>query len=293
MTTALAGRISQAATLLPTGPVGGAAKTTAMSQVVALVTYAPPPARSARVSQMLGLVPYAVGANQAKIPRVSQFLQLVVWASEIPSEDRSRAWAFVLDGHPMYVLDLGDEGTYIYDLVTQQWSNFITKGHTGWNMRNGTMWGEINRIVGADTSFPYVWELTPDEPLDEGFRQIDHVVTGGIMLRSRVFVSMAALRVAASSGKVQGNIITDFNMRFSDDQGNTWSKYYPVQLTPDDFKQDIAWRSLGSFMAPGRLIELSDTGGLIRIDGADVFINNFDMENPEEQAPPTGGANGR
>jgi hypothetical protein len=260
--------------------------------MIAMVTYAPPPARSARSSQILGLVPYAIGNHQQKVPRASQFLQLVVWGAEIPVEARSRAWGFVLDGHPMYVLDLGQEGTFIYDLVTQQWSNFVTQGHVGWNMRNGTMWGETNRIVGADAAFPYVWEMVPDEPLDEGFRPIDHVVTGGIALRSRVFVSMSALRVAASSGKLQSGAVPVFNMRFSDDNGNTWSKYYAIDLQPGNYKQDLAWRSLGSFMAPGRIIELSDQGGLLRIDGADVFLDGFDLESAEAPPPSQGRPNG-
>lgn len=286
-------RASQMAALVPRAGKGDIAPGAKVSDFVSLVAYAPKAARSARDSQMLGLVPYAIGASQQKIPRVSQFLHLVIWGSDIPSASRARAWAFVLDGHPMYVLDLGDEGTFIYDLATKEWSNFVTEGHVGWNMRNGTVWGDTNRIVGADAVFPYVWEMVPDLATDEGFRQIEHVVTGGITWRSRVFLSMAALRVAASAGQIQSSTDVVFNMRFSDDNARTWSVNYPLVLSPSDTTQDLAWRSLGSFMAPGRIIELSDKGGLLRIDGADVFIDNFDMDAPPAQPQGGGGGNGQ
>ena len=31
-------------------------------------------------------------------------------------------------------------------------------------------------------------------------------------------------------------------------------------------------------MAPGRVVELEDVGGLIRIDGVDVFLDDYDAE---------------
>jgi hypothetical protein len=71
-------------------------------------------------------------------------------------------------------------------------------------------------------------------------------------------------------------------LRFSDDQGKTWSADYVVTLTQGDYKGEIAYRSLGSFMAPGRIFELSDIGGLIRIDGADLFADEFDDAAPKQ-----------
>jgi predicted ATP-grasp superfamily ATP-dependent carboligase len=37
------------------------------------------------------------------------------------------------------------------------------------------------------------------------------------------------------------------------------------------YSQELAWLSLGSFSAPGRVFEISDAGGLITISGADVI----------------------
>jgi hypothetical protein len=68
-------------------------------------------------------------------------------------------------------------------------------------------------------------------------------------------------------------------LRFSDDRGNTWSQYYDVTLTPSEFNGEVAWRSLGAIQAPGRIYEVSDYGGVIRIDGATADIEGIDDGN--------------
>jgi hypothetical protein len=55
-----------------------------------------------------------------------------------------------------------------------------------------------------------------------------------------------------------------------------------VVLAPGNTGGEIAWRSLGAFASPGRIFELSDSGGLIRIDGADVYLDGFDDQPREE-----------
>lgn len=243
----------------------------------ALVVYGPAPTKQAEISQEAALVVYAGDAASFEVPETSQVAALVVWGVAPPgSEARTRSWAFTRDGHPFYVLDLGEEGTFLYDISTSQWCRFVTAGYEGWNMRVGTMWGDSNRIVGGDTFSPIAWELVPELSLDEGFRDIVHVATGGVMVRSRTYLSVEALRVAGSLGYLDSTGIVLFNMRFSDDNGATWSPYFTLQMTAGDFSGEVAWRSLGSFMAPGRVFELSDSGGLQRIDGADVFIEDFD-----------------
>lgn len=246
-----------------------------LSQMALLASYVPRQARAVRVSQVSALVTYE--NEEFNVPRASQVYELVVWGAGIGSDVRSRAWTFVLDGHTFYVLDLGAEGTFLYDLDTGQWCQFVTEGYVGWNMRDGLRWGESGRVVGADSTTDIVWELIPDATLDEGFRSITHVVTGGVVTRSRVHLGVEAVRVAGSIGTL-GEGSTVFKMRFSDDGGNTWSDDFVVELTQGDFDGEVAWRSLGSFMAPGRVFEFTDIGGMLRIDGADVFIEDFDDE---------------
>jgi len=264
-------RGSQSALLAPYSPP--LAKGFNMGQAAALVAYAPPQSRDVNASQAWVMAPY-VTSNSGS-PKPSQAAIMAVWANFVPTETRSRAWSFTLDGHTFYVLDLGPEGTFAYDLTTQQWCQFQTNGFTGWNMRNGTQFAN-SRIAGADTGSGFIWELVPDALLDEGFRDVQHYATGGLPTRSRTYLSCDAVRVIASVGALTDTSGATINLRFSDDQGKSWSDYFSVVLTEAVNSTEISFRSLGSFMSPGRVFELSDSGGPIRIDGADAFVDGYD-----------------
>ena len=186
----------------------------------------------------------------------------------------NRAFAFTLDGHWFYVLDLGVEGTFVYDMTTEQWSHFYTSGFSAqWDVANGTMWGQ--RIIGGDLATTDVWEVSPTQLKDNSSLDITHVVTGGLSTRSRDFTACDVVRVAASLGLLDDTAGATFSLRLSDDNGQTFSTTYSVTLTQGNYSDEVAFRSLGSFNSPGRVFELSDVGGLIRIDGCDM--------NPEDE----------
>ncbi len=259
---------------------GQPARRTRDSVLGAHVVYQGPRAHRARNSELAASVVYALAPFNT--PRNSVLGAHVVWAPGLAGAARTRAWTFVLDGHTFYVLDLGGEGTFVYDLDTEQWSQWQTAGGVGWNVRAGVMWTSNNRIVGGDSVHPTLWEVDPDTTTDEGFRSIEHKASGLISTRSRVFLAVEELRIAGSLGRLSGgDVATTMTLRYSDDNGQTWTTTDPVTLTPGltsgDFGE-VVWRSIGSFMAPGRLFELSDVGGMLRIDGADVFIEDFDND---------------
>lgn len=270
----MAPRVTQAAALA--SRVGSPAPRT--TQAAVLVSFGPPIAKKAFVSEAVALASRTAGAGS--VPALSQVVVLAAYTSGVPDQSRTRSWVFTLDGHTFWVLDLGVEGTFLYDCVTKQWCNFTTQGFDNtWNFANGCMWG--TRIVGGDLLYGVVRELDPDAIVDEGWRDIAHVVTGGIVTRSREAIGCAVLRVAASVGKIDADAGSSLDMRFSDDRGNTWSDTFSVPLTQGDYSTEIAYRALGSFSAPGRIFELSDSGGLIRIDGADLGLSNFDEDQPQ------------
>src|SRR5665213_825321 len=95
------------------------------------MAYAPTESRNVNLSQFYVMVPYALDVHAE--PAFSQLYGHVTYTSGLPDSARSRAWSFVLDGHTFYVLDLGTEGTFLYDIDTQQWCQFKTDGHNGWN----------------------------------------------------------------------------------------------------------------------------------------------------------------
>jgi hypothetical protein len=251
-----------------------------MTQMAVLVTYPPPPARYARESQAAVLL-VKEGSTDV-VARVPQMAVLIAYVTGVPNQSRTRAWTFTLDGHIFYVLNLGPEGTWVYDKTTQQWSKWETDGYGVWNMQNGCMWG-TNRIVAGDTLTDQVWEMNPKAIFDDGWRDIDHVVTGGLVSRTRIYHGVEDFRLSCSVGQIDEVAGATMSLAYSDDQGKTWSDEFPLNLLLDDFSDEIVWRSLGSFNAPGRIFRVSDVGGLIRIDGADAGIDSFDQDSVQRE----------
>lgn len=215
--------------------------------------------------QVVVLSAYALQDN---MPRVSQSLLLSAFGEGNREFNKVRAWAFTLDGHWFYVLTLGTLGSYLYDFVSKQWCKWETTGYDGiWNAEYGIMWN--NRIVVGDNQNGLLWEVDPKATLDGGYAPIAHKVTAIIPARGRSFIEHDAVYITASVGQPTG-ISPSINLSFSDDDGATWTDMDPILLT-NDRSQEIAWTSLGSFTSPGRIITISDTGGPIRIDGAETF----------------------
>lgn len=262
-------RSTQIAVLAALVPVNAAHVNLAQFTVLAAVRPVNTP--HARNSQDSVLASYSAVGNI--VPRTSQMAVLAAVKSGISGSLQTRVWAFELDGHTFYVLGLGDEGTFLYDLDTKQWAKWDTDGYGTWNMDDGLMWN--GRVVASDLVEPVLWELDPDTTLDDDWRLVHHVMTGGIEWRSRSGKRNDALRVAASVGMISPGGMT-IRLRFSDDRGNTWTTMEDITLLDGDFSGEIAWRSLGSIQAPGRIYELSDFGGTIRIDGATSDIEGVD-----------------
>lgn len=198
-------------------------------------------------------------------PQVST---LVVYGTGAIERFNARAWVFKKDGHAYYVLHLGVEGTFVYDKLSGKWAEWETAGYGQWNMENGWTFDQ-DRVIAGDNQNPIIWEYDVNLFLDEDFRTIQRAVTGLIALRRRDTLSVLGLHVTASVGSPVEDGAT-LRLRFSDDQGNTWSAWYSLTLQEGDFDQVLNIRSLGTAKAPGRVFEIEDFGGLVRIDGADL-----------------------
>ncbi len=203
-----------------------------------------------------------------------------------PAASRKRAWSYVLDGHTFYVLDLGAQGTWLYDITTDQWCQFITQGYIAWNFANGCMWGQ--RIVAGDLLTTDVWEMVPSAIFDNGATEIIHTVTGGVATRSRIFHSVDSFYLSASNGQALDPVNASVTLEFSDDQGKTWITMDTFSIAAGNYSQEFAWIGLGSFARPGRIFKIIDSGGFLRIDAADAGIDGFDPATADQGA---GGGN--
>lgn len=179
----------------------------------------------------------------------------------------SGSWAFVLDGHVFYVLNDVNGHTYVCDLTTGQWHHWYTGDAPGqWNMYRGVIWR--GKVIAGDSSDGVLWELDPDAMLDEGAFQIQRVVTAYQPVRGKGSVRQGSLRVTASVGEPTADPAV-VRLRFTDDEGERWSVTHERTLDPGAFGQVLRFRSLGRLRAPGRIWEVSDRGGLVRIEGVD------------------------
>lgn len=237
------------------------------SQIAALAAYGPPEAKFGYVTQEALLV--ARTASEGNVTTaVTQLVHMSAFGTGVPNTASLAAWTFVLDGHRFYVLPLGPEGDWAYDFTTQEWCQLQTQGFPGINFTHGVMWGL--RIIGGDALYTYLYELDPNQPLDESWRDVQHMVTGGIPTRTRSVIGVANVTLTASVG-LDSEVDQAISLAYSDDNGVSWSEEFDLPLT-DVGSQVLLWPSLGSFAAPGRVFRFTDYSGPIRLDGADVVL---------------------
>lgn len=236
------------------------------SQLSTLVAFGPPQTKFGLGSQKALLAAIAQGNNVTT--SVSQVATLVAYGTGVPGTSASAAWTFVMDGHRFYVLPLGPEGDWAYDMTTNEWCQLQSQGFPGVNFKHGVMWGL--RVVGSDVLYTYLYELDPTQPFDESWREVKHMVTGGIATRARASIGVASFTVTASVGDESA---TDqpISLAYSDDNGLTWSSEFNLPLT-DASTQSLLWSALGSYSSPGRVFRITDFSGPIRLDGADVVL---------------------
>lgn len=258
-------RTSQAVLMAAVGPPKSQQSRT--SQALILAVYGPPAAKQAVSSQTQLMAAYSAGTHNVS-SRTTQAAALIAYGTGTPGINRTDAWTFVLDGHRFYVLPLGPEGDWAYDTTTQEWCQLQSQGFPGMNFTHGVMWGL--RIIGGDALYTYLYELDPNQGLDEQWREVQHMVTGGIATRARAAIGVANVTLTASVGLDQEDD-QNISLAFSDDNGVTWSEEFNLPLT-DIGTQQLLWPALGSFSAPGRVFRFTDYSGPIRLDGADAVL---------------------
>jgi hypothetical protein len=263
MTSAVTTDVSQAGVL---AAIESANVNVSASQFATLAAYGPPQTQYGFDSQGSLLAAIAQGNNVTT--SVSQAVMLTAYGTGVPSTASQPAWTFVLDGHRFYVLPLGPEGDWAYDFTTQEWCQLQSQGFPGINFTHGVMWGL--RVIGGDALYTYLYEMDPNVGLDEGWREVQHMVTGGIPTRTRSVIGVANFTLTASVGDDTADDMA-ISLAYSDDNGVTWSQEFDMALT-DVSTQQLIWNALGSFAAPGRVFRITDYSGPIRLDGADVVL---------------------
>lgn len=256
-------RIAQAGLeMVQLGQAGGRT-----SQLAVQSAYGPAASKIGEATQVSIQVASSAGTTNVTAA-VSQGAIQIAYGSGTPGLSRLDAWTFVLDGHRFYVLPLGTQGDWAYDTTTQEWCQLQTQGYNGINLGHGVMWDE--RVIGGDLIDNHLLELDPNQPFDDAWRPVEHVVTGGIASRNRHAIGVANFTLTASVGD-DASIAIPISLAFSDDNGVSWSREFDIPLT-DAGSQLLLWNALGSFAAPGRVFRLTDFAGPVRLDGADCVL---------------------
>lgn len=214
-------------------------------------------------------------------------LQLLVATKGRPKNPKLRAWAFDLDDHEMYVLKLGnDDRTLLFDLNTGKWSWWSSATEEFWRVSTGINWidsGAISanygsNIVVGDDGRAILWVLDPELGYDESPYAserddgvpypFERIASAQMITRGYDYVPCFRVILNASAGEpaFPGAVVT---LAWSDDMGHSYLTE-GVTVNAGDYGQELNWQSLGSFKAPGRLLQVIDDGAITRIDGLDV-----------------------
>jgi hypothetical protein len=218
--------------------------------------------------------------------KVSEVKSFAIVQGRIDSH-RVQAFPFRLDGHDYIALRLGLDTTLVYDVTTQQWSEW-NSGLTPapWRPTVGMNWtgmttafytdGQNSDVVLGDDTFGVLWGLDPQSGVDDapdpnvGIPQpYIRKVVGGIPMRMRETQKAGAAYITGSFGNPQ-YATAGITLRTSDDFGKTWTDQGTVTVQPGNYDQEFVWRSLGLIKAPGRIFEISDNGATVRLDSLDV-----------------------
>lgn len=242
------------------------------------------PAKAINATVADVMIPYRQVAQSI---RSTQGLVLAVVKGQVDNP-KLRSWTFTLDDHDFWVLKLGTYfKTLVYDLQTKNWSWWSSASGVNWRASTGFNWrsaGAIpfdkgtNVLVGDDST-GVLWILDPlygvdDNPVDSTTIPFPRVATGQITADGREFQPIYSVTLDCVSGYPQ--LFPDsVTLKYSDDNGQTYiTADQPQVSVPASFNQDFQWLSMGRFRSPGRLFQISDMGGLARIDCLDINTGN-------------------
>ncbi len=175
-----------------------------------------------------------------------------------------KAWAFAFDGHTLYALTIGEEGTWAFDIENQNWPRFKSYGQETWRAHIGTQ-VDGSLVVAGDDTTNVLYRLDATVSNDNG-DPLERIITGGIAVIGkpqvcRDFSVVMAMGWANITGDAVNPIVL---MRYSDDGGNLWSSYIEQRLhLQGHYYGQVTWRQLGLIPVPGRLFEIKVTDDVV------------------------------
>lgn len=236
------------------------------------------PAEQARISQMPNYVLAAAETSSGLFNVYSH--QYGAYALVRGKTDRRdlRAWPFTQDDHDFWVLQLGEDGTLVFDKLTGQWAQWRSPGFAYWRGNDGVQWEGWN--ICCDSESGKLWIIDPEGRLDDETTPITSIISGRVQTRMRKNAQCHMAELAVSEQEPPTSIdasTVSIALRTSDDDGHNFVNHGSV--TGEAIGEDITvrWYGLGVMPAPGRVFELTDTGYARRIDGFNIEVGDEDV----------------
>lgn len=143
-------------------------------------------------------------SNNSIEEKVRQFQQNLNYYTSVDLVYKFRAWSYSADGHLFYILNLGDENTFVYDITSEQWTRWnnyesdILRQHAGCKVfaslefPYGTtqLLIKSNPIIVGDIYSGTLWAIDPtyrydDDITHESVSIIESRFTAGFPARMR------------------------------------------------------------------------------------------------------------
>jgi hypothetical protein len=160
--------------------------------------------------------------------------------------DDLTGWFFRLQQHFYFVLNLGGQATWVYDLAMQTWSRFETTGFPYWSAGRGVSIGDL--ALGFSLSGSTVWKIDADASDDDGLD-----FSWEFMARSENADGVAAcdnveLEMLTGYGPREGyGSDPQIQMRFWDDYRGAWSRWRERPMGATGQTKTPRWNALGDF----------------------------------------------
>lgn len=170
------------------------------------------------------------------------------------------AWTFGLDGHEFYALNIGSEGAFVFDALTNAWAEFSSGSTAGWLAYVGNQEGGD---VSAGDEGGNLYRVTPDAATDNGVA-FPRILTATVPLMGK-----PPRNDSASIGVGSDSDVT-IRFRWKDGQDD-FPDYYDEMLARAPLDVATIYR-LGQTDVPYRTFEVSVTEPIsVRISG--MFAN--------------------
>lgn len=201
--------------------------------------------------------------------------QLGIYVLCRPNADRRelRAWTFKQDDHEFYGIQLGSEGTIVWDKLTNQWCTWKSPGFTYWRAEDVCDWEGYN--LAGDTESGKIFQIDPEGRLDYNDTPIVSRIVGYLTHRFRKNTPCYMAELALSEGQPPSGFAdgtVGITLRTSTDDGTTFHDHGEVAGEGIGEDMTARWYGLGLMKSPGMLFEITDTGYARRIDGLDIEV---------------------